>query len=168
MNSSRHLKKLDAFKAYNPSYAELLEAAQLQADAAETLTARQRSICWILALIAAGIMIETLFFKFTAAPESVFIFKKMGTEPWMRWVQGVWELLASIGLLLPRWRWAGAILTTGAMSAAILSHLTWLGYAVQGDHGLLFCMALVTFTCGVSVMWVYRHHIPGYVPAAPQ
>ena len=168
MNSSRHLKKLDAFKAYNPSYAELLEAAQLQADAAETLTARQRLICWILALIAAGIMIETLFFKFTAAPESVFIFKKMGTEPWMRWVQGVWELLASIGLLLPRWRWAGAILTTGAMSAAILSHLTWLGYAVQGDHGLLFCMALVTFTCGVSVMWVYRHHIPGYVPAAPQ
>ena len=168
MNSSRHLKKLDAFKAYNPSYAELLEAAQLQADAAETLTARQRSICWILALIAAGIMIETLFFKFTAAPESVFIFKKMGTEPWMRWVQGVWELLASIGLLLPRLRWAGAILTTGAMSAAILSHLTWLGYAVQGDHGLLFCMALVTFTCGVSVMWVYRHHIPGYVPAAPQ
>ena len=168
MNSSRHLKKLDAFKAYNPSYAELLEAAQLQADAAETLTARQRLICWILALIAAGIMIETLFFKFTAAPESVFIFKKMGTEPWMRWVQGVWELLASIGLLLPRWRWAGAILTTGAMSAAILSHLTWLGYAVQGDHGLLFCMALVTFTCGVSIMWVYRHHIPGYVPAAPQ
>ena len=168
MNSSRHLKKLDAFKAYNPSYAELLEAAQLQADAAETLTARQRLICWILALIAAGIMIETLFFKFTAAPESVFIFKKMGTEPWMRWVQGVWELLASIGLLLPRWRWAGAILTTGAMSAAILSHLTWLGYAVQGDHGLLFCMALVTFTCGVSVMWVYRHHIPGYVPAAPK
>ena len=168
MNSSRHLKKLDAFKAYNPSYAELIEAAQRQADAAETLTARQRLICWILALIAAGIMIETLFFKFTAAPESVFIFKKMGTEPWMRWVQGVWELLASIGLLLPRWRWAGAILTTGAMSAAILSHLTWLGYAVQGDHGLLFCMALVTFTCGVSVMWVYRHHIPGYVPAAPQ
>ena len=168
MNSSRHLKKLDAFKAYNPSYAELLEAAQLQADAAETLTARQRLICWILALIAAGIMIETLFFKFTAAPESVFIFKKMGTEPWMRWVQGVWELLASIGVLLPRWRWAGAILTTGAMSAAILSHLTWLGYAVQGDHGLLFCMALVTFTCGVSVMWVYRHHIPGYVPAAPK
>ena len=168
MNSSRHLKKLDAFKAYNPSYAELLEAAQLQADAAETLTARQRSICWILALIAAGIMIETLFFKFTAAPESVFIFKKMGTEPWMRWVQGVWELLASIGLLLPRLRWAGAILTTGAMSAAILSHLTWLGYAVQGDHGLLFCMALVTFTCGVSIMWIYRHHIPGYVPAAPQ
>jgi hypothetical protein len=110
-------------------------------------------------------MIETLFFKFTAAPESVYIFSKMGTEPWMRWMQGIWELLAAIGLLWPRMKWAGGILTTGAMLAAILSHMTWLGYSIQGDHGLLFCMALVTFACGVTVMWIYRHHIPGYVPA---
>ena len=110
-------------------------------------------------------MIETLFFKFTGATESKYIFKKMGTEPWMRWVQGLWELTASIGLLLPRLRWAGGILTTGAMLAAILSHMTWLGYSIQGDHGLLFGMALVTFTCGFTVMWTYRHHIPGYVPA---
>jgi len=62
-------------------------------------------------------------------------------------------------------RWAGGILTTGAMAAAILSHMTWLGYSIQGDHGLLFSMALVTFTCGFTVMWTYRHHIPGCVPA---
>jgi hypothetical protein len=72
---------------------------------------------------------------------------------------------ASIGLLLPRLRWAGGVLTTGAMAAAILSHMTWLGYSIQGDHGLLLGMALVTFTCGFTVMWTYRHHIPGYVPA---
>ena len=107
-------------------------------------------------------MIETLFFKFTAAPESVYIFKKMGTEPWMRWVQGVWELLASIGLLWPRLRWAGGILTTGAMAAAILSHVTWLGFSVQADHGLLFGMAIVTFSCGVTVMMIHREHIPNY------
>jgi putative oxidoreductase len=110
-------------------------------------------------------MIETLFFKFTAAPESVYIFSKMGTEPWMRWAQGVWELLASICLLWPHMKWAGGILTTGAMLAAILSHVTRLGYSIQGDHGLLFGMVLVTFTCGVTVMWLYRHPIPGYVPA---
>ncbi|TAK97824.1 MAG: DoxX family protein [Verrucomicrobia bacterium] len=134
---------------------------------ADTLSKREHIVTWVCALIAAGIMIETLFFKFTGAPESKYIFSKMGTEPWMRWVQGIWELLASIGLLLPALRWAGGILTTGAMAAAILSHMTWLGYSIQGDHGLLFGMALVTFACGVTVLWIHRHRIPGYVPSAP-
>src|SRR6266436_4985282 len=165
MNSSRHLEKLEGFKAYNPTTAELLKASQREVEEADTLTRRQRAVCLVCCLIAAAIMIETLFFKFTAAPESVYIFKRMGTEPWMRLVQGLWELAASIGLLLPRLRWAGGILTTGVMAAAILSHITWLGYSIRGDHGLLFCMALVTFTCGFTVMWIYRHHIPGYVPA---
>ena len=165
MNSSRHLEKLERFKAYNPTAADLHKASQREVEEADTLTRRQRGVCLFCSLIAAGIMIETLFFKFTAAPESVYIFKRMGTEPWMRWVQGLWELAASIGLLLPRLRWAGGVLTTGAMAAAILSHMTWLGYSIQGDYGLLFGMALVTFACGLKVMWTYRHHIPGYVPA---
>ena len=164
MNASRHLEKLEHFKAWNPSAAELLIAAQRDYEPADTFTRRQKIVIWFCSLVAAAIMIETLFFKFTAAPESVYIFKKMGTEPWMRWVQGIWELLAAIGLLAPRLRWAGGILTTGAMAAAILSHMTWLGYTIQGDHGLLFGMALVTFASGVTVMWLHRHHIPGYVP----
>ena len=165
MNQSRHLEKLDHFKAYNPTAAELRKASQREVEEAETLTRRQRVVCFVCCLIAAAIMVETLFFKFTGAAESKYIFQKMGTEPCMRWVQGFWELTASIGLLLPRLRWAGGILTTGAMAAAILSHMTWLGYSIQGDHGLLFTMALVTFACGFTVMWTYRHHIPGYVPA---
>jgi putative oxidoreductase len=165
MNQSRHLEKLEHFKAWNPSAAELVAAAKHQTEPADTLTRRQHILSWTCCLIAAGIMLQTLFFKFTAAPESVYIFRRMGTEPWMRWVQGIWELLASIGLLWPSLRWAGGVLTTGAMAAAILSHVTWLGYSVQGDHGLLFGMAWVTFVCGVTVMLMYRHHIPGYVPA---
>jgi len=165
MKASRHLEKLEHFKAWNPSAAELVAAAQREYEPADMFTRRQKIVIGTCCLIAAAIMIETLFFKFTAAPESVYIFRRMGTEPWMRWVQGIWELLASIGLLWPRMRWAGGILTTGAMLAAILSHMTWLGYSIQGDHGLLFGMALVTFTCGFTVMWTYRHHIPGYVPA---
>ncbi len=165
MKTSRHLEKLEHFKAYNPTAAELRKASQRQVEDAETLTRRQRVVSLACCLIAASIMIETLFFKFTAAPESVYIFKRMGTEPWMRWVQGLWELAASIGLLIPRLRWAGGILTTGAMAAAILSHTTWLGYSIEGDHGLLFGMALVTFTCGLIVTLLHRHYIPGYVPA---
>ena len=163
MNKARHLEKLEHFKAWNPSAAQLAEAMKRDYEPADTLTRRQKIISWTCSLIAAGIMIETLFFKFTAAPESVYIFSKMGTEPWMRWVQGIWELLGSIGLLWPRMRWAGGILTTGAMAAAILSHLTWLGFAVQGDHGLLFSMACVTFTCGFTVMMIHRDQIPNYV-----
>ena len=165
MNSARHLEKLEHFKVYNPTAAQLFQAAESEVEEADTFTRRQKIVIWLCSLIAAGIMIETLFFKFTAAPESVYIFKRMGTEPWMRWVQGLWELAASIGLLVPGLRWAGGILTTGAMAAAILSHMTWLGYSIQGDHGLLFSMALVTFACGFTVMWTYRHHIPGYIPA---
>lgn len=165
MRPARHLEKLEHFKAWNPSAAELLEAAERECEPVETLPPKQLVAVWICCLLAAGIMIETLFYKFTGAAESKYIFSKMGTEPWMRWVQGIWELMAALGLLLPRLRWAGGILTTGAMSAAILSHLTWLGLAIQGDHGLLFGMALVTFGCGATVLWLSRHAIPGYVPA---
>jgi hypothetical protein len=168
MKASRHLEKLEHFKTYNPAAAELWETAQQDVGEADILSRRQKIVVWICSLIATAIMLETLFFKFTAAPESVYIFSKMGTEPWMRWVQGVWELLASIGLLWPRMRWAGGILTTGAMAAAILSHMTWLGFSVQNDHGLLFCMALLTFAGGVTVMMTYRHHIPGYVSTTPR
>jgi len=162
MNKARHLEKLEHFKAWNPSAAELVEAMKRDYEPADTLTRNQHVITWVCSLVAAGIMMETLFFKFTAAPESVYIFSKMGTEPWMRWAQGMWELLASVGLLWPRMRWAGGIFTVGAMSAAILSHLTWLGFAVQGDHGLLFGMAVVTFTTGFTVLMIHRHSIPYY------
>lgn len=163
MKQSRHLEKLEHFKAWNPSAAELLVASQRTYEPADTLDRRQKIASWVCSLVAAGIMIETLFFKFTAAPESVYIFSKMGTEPWWRWGQGIWELLASIGLLWPRLRWAGGILTTGAMAAAILSHFTWLGLVIQGDHGLLFGMACVTFICGFTVMMMHRDQIPNYV-----
>ena len=97
MNSHRNFEKLEDFKAYNPTAAELRLASQRELEDAETLTSRQKVICWVCCLIAAGIMIETLFFKFTGAAESKYIFQKMGTEPWMRWVQGFWELTASVG-----------------------------------------------------------------------
>lgn len=166
MKSHHNLNKLEDFEVYRPTQAELRAAARRQLENADTLTRRQHIVTWICSLIAAGIMIETLFFKFSAAPESVYIFSKMGTEPWMRWVQGFWELFASVGLLWPRYRWLGGVLTTGAMAAAILSHMTWLGYSIRGDHGLLFCMAITTFICGATVLMLHRRHIPGYVSSS--
>jgi hypothetical protein len=164
MKTYRSLPKIENFEAYSPSATAVRAASRRHPAPTDALTPRQRVVSWICQLIAAGIMIETLFFKFTAAPESVYIFRKMGTEPWWRWGQGIWELLASICLLVLPLRWLGGILTTGAMLAAILSHMTWLGYSIQGDHGLLFCMALITFTCGFTVMILHRHSIPWITP----
>jgi hypothetical protein len=164
MKAYRPLPKIEDFEAYLPSHAALRAATRRQVAPKDALTSRQRAVSWVCQLVAAGIMIETLFFKFTAAPESVYIFRRMGTEPWWRWGQGIWELLASICLLVVPLRWAGGILTTGAMLAAILSHMTWLGYSIQGDHGLLFGMAVVTFMCGFTVMILHRHSIPWITP----
>jgi len=91
MKNYRPLPKIEDFEAYTPSSVRLRTASK-SPQPADTLTPRQRVISWACQLIAAGIMIETLFFKFTAAPESVYIFKRMGTEPWWRWGQGIWEL----------------------------------------------------------------------------
>ena len=164
MKTYRPLPRIEDFEAYRPSAAGLRTAATRSLEPQETLAPRQRVVSWVCQLIAAGIMLETLFYKFTAAPESLYIFRKMGTEPWWRWGQGIWELLASICLLVPRLRWAGGVLTTGAMLAAVLSHLTWLGYSIMGDHGLLFGMALVTLSCGLTVMLLHRHSIPWITP----
>ena len=164
MRASRHLEKLEHFKAYNPTAAHLFELSKHEAKPAETLSRGQLIASWICCLLAAGIMSETLFFKFTGAQESIYIFKRMGTEPWWRWGQGIWELLASVCLLTRRLKWAGGVLGTGAMLAAILSHMTWLGFSILGDHGLLFGMAVVSFISCCTVLFIHRHEIPFVTP----
>src|SRR5688500_10699247 len=55
----------------------------------------------VLQLVAAGILLQTLFFKFTGAAESVYIFTTLGMEPWGRIGSGVAELVAAALLLYP-------------------------------------------------------------------
>ena len=115
---------------------------------------------WILRLVAAGILLQTLFFKFTAAPESVYIFTKVGAEPWGRIGSGVIELIAAALILVPRTTWLGALLALGVMAGAILSHLTLLGIEVQGDRGLLFALAITVFACSAALLLIFRKAIP--------
>ncbi|HOZ39668.1 MAG TPA: DoxX family protein [Flavobacteriales bacterium] len=93
-------------------------------------------------IAAAIILLQTLYFKFTGAPESVHIFATLGVEPWGRLASGVAELVAAILLLTTRWNWLGAALAIGIMLGALGAHLTVLGIEVQGDGGLLFALAL--------------------------
>lgn len=116
---------------------------------------------WAPRAIAAGVLLQTLYFKFTGAPESVYIFETLGVEPYGRILAGLAELLAAVLLLLrPR---LGAALAALVMLAAIASHLGPLGIeiasperGIPSDGGLLFGLALLTLLCSVLVLWFGR------------
>jgi putative oxidoreductase len=114
----------------------------------------------ICRIAAAAILVQTLFFKFTAAPESVYIFTKVHAEPWGRVGSGVVELIAAVLILIPRTIWAGALLALGVMAGAIVSHLTVLGVEVMGDGGLLFALALIVFCASAVALALHRTQIP--------
>ncbi len=113
-------------------------------------------LSWVLQLVVAGILLQTLFFKFSGAPESVFIFSTLGIEPWGRYASGVAELIASTLLLIPGWAPLGALLSIGIISGAIVSHLTVLGIEVMDDGGLLFGLAVVVLIGSMAILWVRR------------
>lgn len=115
---------------------------------------------WVLQFIAVAILAQTLFFKFSGAEESKFIFTTLGAEPWGRVASGCAELLAIILLLAPRTVTLGALLALGVMTGAIGSHLTRLGIVVQNDGGLLFGLALTVFACSAVVLVLRRREIP--------
>lgn len=120
-------------------------------------------LSWSLRAVAAIILLQTLYFKFTAAPESVYIFSTLGMEPWGRIGSGVAELIASILLLIPSTAAYGALLSLGVISGAIFFHLTKLGIALTlvGDHGELFALALIVFAASAAVLYLHRHELIG-------
>ena len=117
-------------------------------------------ISWACQIVAAIILLQTLFFKFTGAEESVYIFSKLGAEPFGRIGSGVVELVAGAFLLTSRFNWLGALLALGTMSGAILSHLTLLGIDILGDGGELFALAVITFVCSAIVVFLNVHKVP--------
>jgi len=127
---------------------------------AASLTKAATITSWVCQIIAAIILGQTLFFKFTGAPESKYIFSTLGIEPWGRIGTGVLELITVILLLNPRTPVLGAVLAIGLMGGAIMSHLTRLGIEVQGDHGLLFKLALTVLVAAVAVLIIRRRELP--------
>lgn len=119
-------------------------------------------LSWFLRIVAAVILLQTLFFKFTGAAESVYIFSTLGMEPWGRIGSGIAELIASVLLLMPGTVVYGAVLSLGVISGAIVAHLTQLGIALPavGDNGELFALAVIVFVCSGLVLLIHRHQIP--------
>jgi uncharacterized membrane protein YphA (DoxX/SURF4 family) len=116
-------------------------------------------IIWVLRIVAAVILLQTLYFKFTAHPQSVKLFTILDMEPWGRIGTGVCELIASVLILIPRTTLLGALMGLGLMSGAIFFHLTKLGIIFDGDAGL-FTYAVITFVCCLALIIIYRKNIP--------
>ena len=120
-------------------------------------------LSWICRLVVAVILFQTLFFKFTGAEESKYIFSTVLSpelEAFGRIGSGIVELIAVILLLLPKTVWLGAVLSLGTISGAIFSHLTKLGIEVKGDGGLLFGLAVVVFVFSALVLFLHRSDVP--------
>jgi putative oxidoreductase len=119
-----------------------------------------KGVLWMMRLTVAGILLQTLFFKFTGAAESVFIFQTLGAEPYGRIASGIAELLAAGLILAPSTVALGALLSLGVISGALVSHLTILGIEIMGDGGLLFALAVVVFTCSAAVLAAHADQLP--------
>ena len=122
-------------------------------------------LSWGLQVLCAAILFQTLFFKFTAAEESVYIFRTLGMEPWGRIGSGVAELVACVLLLVPRTVPVGALLSLGVIGGALVSHLTRLGIVVKDDGGLLFALALIVFASCLTVLIIRRRQLMALVHA---
>src|SRR6185295_6445890 len=122
---------------------------------------------WSLRVITAVILLQTLFFKFTGAKESVYIFSTLGLEPWGRIGSGIVELIAAVLILIPPTVIIGGVLSVGVISGAIVSHLTKLGVKLPAvdDHGELFALAVIVFVCSAAVLVLHRSEIPVVGPA---
>ena len=121
------------------------------------------AVIWVLRLVAAVIMLQTLFYKFSGSDESIYIFKTLGMEPYGRIGSGVMELIASILILYPKTTVYGAVLAIGLMAGAIFFHLTKLGLVVMDDGGQLFIYALLVFLSSVALVIIYRHQLYSFI-----
>lgn len=117
----------------------------------------QHIFFWIARLVSAIIMLQTLYFKFTGQPESIYIFSTLGIESWGRYGSGVVELIASVLILIRSTSWIGAGLGLGVMLGAIVSHLAVLGIEVQDDGGYLFFLAIVVALSCLTILYITRH-----------
>lgn len=120
---------------------------------------KKEILIWILRITASVILLQTLYFKFSGAEESIYIFSTLGVEPYGRIGSGVIELIAAILILIPKTTWIGAFTAAGVMMGAILSHLFILGIEVKNDGGTLFILAVVTLLCSLGLLYFNKNKL---------
>ncbi len=124
------------------------------------MKSKKNILSWIVRVVAAVILLQTLYFKFSGHEDSVYIFSQLGLEPGGRIGIGILELITAVLLVITRTAGIGAILGLGIISGAIFSHLTKLGIEVKGDGGTLFYLAIAVFVCCLTATILHRKEIP--------
>lgn len=124
---------------------------------------KTKLISKIISIIIVIILLQTLFYKFSAAPESVYIFETVGLEPFGRIGIGVLELIASILILYRKTTVYGALLSFGIISGAIFLHLTKLGIEVHNDNGLLFYLAVIVFVLSSIILVIHKNKLSAII-----
>lgn len=146
---------------------------------------KRRIAVIVLSLFIAFVFIQSLFFKFSDAPETQHIFGTL--DEWAaslgfggvfakngifsQYVIGGAELVASALVLVgafarkPLLAALGGLLSLGIMTGAITFHLfTPLGVEVQGDGGTLFVMACLVWVSGATLVVLHRHALRRATP----
>lgn len=116
-------------------------------------------ISWTLRLAVAIILLQTLYFKFTAHPDSVHIFSALGVEPWGRVGLGITELITAILILLPKTKVIGMTLSLGIILGAVFSHILVLGVNVSNDGGGLFTLAIIILTSSTIFLIMHKKEL---------
>lgn len=116
-------------------------------------------ISWLLRLTVAIILLQTLYFKFTAHPDSVYIFSALGVEPWGRISLGIIELITALLILFPKTKIIGMLNSLGIIIGAIVSHFLVIGVNVKGDGGNLFILALIVFIASIIYLVINKSEV---------
>ncbi len=107
-----------------------------------------------LQIFVALVYLQTLYFKFSAHPDSVYIFSTLGIEPAGRILVGILECITAALVLIPKTRLPGAILSIGVISGAVLAHLGPLGIEVNEDGGSLFLLAVLVLMASLAILFL--------------
>jgi len=116
-----------------------------------------------LRVVVAAILLQTLYYKFSAQPESVALFSKLHADPYGRIGAGIAELITSILLFFPRTRLFAALLGMGTMAGALMAHLTVIGIVSDNDGGFLFFLALTVFSLCAVIAFLHKDEVPTFV-----
>jgi hypothetical protein len=120
-------------------------------------------ISWVLRLTVSAILLQTLYYKFTAHPDSVHIFSALGVEPLGRIGLGIVELITSVLILIPKTKMIGMVNSLGIILGAIFSHILVLGFNVSNDGGKLFTLAIIVFIASGSFLILHQNELKSLI-----
>lgn len=114
----------------------------------------------IIQIIAGGLFAYFGFFKFMDQPESIAIFTQLEMEPFGRYLIGVIEVLVGLLLVSNSLSGLGGFIGVGVMMGAVISHVTVLGFSVNGDEGGLVGVLVILLGLSSLIAWKKRQDIP--------